>query len=85
MKKTGEEFIQYHKDGTIWAKGQVDGDTPIGYWEWFRTDGTKLRSGHFENGEQAGEWTTYDAKGDVYKVTKIKPKKVRRGSPASAK
>ena len=38
-------------------------------------DGTKLRSGHFENGEQIGEWTTYDKKGQVYKVTKINPKK----------
>ena len=24
---------------------------------------------------QCGEWTTYDAKGKVYKVTLIKPKK----------
>jgi len=44
-----------------------------GYWEWFRKDGTKLRSGHFENGEQTGEWTTYDKNGKVYKVTTKKP------------
>ena len=25
-------------------------------------DGTKMRSGHFENGEQIGEWITYDKK-----------------------
>ena len=36
---------------------------------------TKMRSGHFENGEQIGEWTTYDKNGQVYKVTNIKPKK----------
>ncbi len=41
------------------------------YWEWFRLDGTKMRSGHFENNEQIGEWTTYDKKGQVYKVTNI--------------
>jgi antitoxin component YwqK of YwqJK toxin-antitoxin module len=35
-----------------------------GYWEWFRKDGTKLRSEHFENGEQVGEWTTYDKNGE---------------------
>ena len=23
-------------------------------------DGAKMRSGHFESGEQVGEWTTYD-------------------------
>ena len=27
-----------------------------------------------EKGEQTGEWTTYDRKGKVYKVTLIKPK-----------
>ena len=47
-----------------------------GYWEWFRKDGSKLRSGSFdEKGEQVGEWTTYDKQGEVYKVTTIKVKK----------
>lgn len=50
------------------------GDVMVGYWEWFRKDGTKLRSGYLDNGEQIGEWTTYDAKGNVFKVTTIKPK-----------
>lgn len=68
---------EYHKDGTVWARGQVDGETPVGYWEWFRKDGTKLRSGNFEAGEQVGEWTTYDKKGEVYKVTRMKPKPVK--------
>jgi antitoxin component YwqK of YwqJK toxin-antitoxin module len=72
--KSGKEFVQYHKDGTIWARGQMDGETPTGYWEWFRKDGTKLRSGRFENGEQVGDWTTYDTKGAVYKVTTMKSK-----------
>ena len=40
-----------------------------GYWEWFRKDGTKIRSGHFKNGKQIGEWITYDKKGNVYKTT----------------
>jgi len=46
--------VQYHKDGSIWARGQTLDGVPAGYWEWFRKDGTKLRSGHFENGEQSG-------------------------------
>ena len=45
---------------------------PVGYWEWFRLDGTKMRSGYFEKGEQTGEWTTYDKKGQIYKVTQMK-------------
>jgi antitoxin component YwqK of YwqJK toxin-antitoxin module len=31
-----------------------------------------MRSGYFENGKQTGEWTTYDAKGKVVKVTRMK-------------
>jgi antitoxin component YwqK of YwqJK toxin-antitoxin module len=72
---TPKEHIEYHKDGSIRAKGQMADGVLTGYWEWFRKDGTKLRSGYFENGEQVGEWTTYDSQGQVYKVTKIKPKK----------
>lgn len=45
---------------------------PTGYWEWFRKDGTKLRSGHFDRGEQVGEWTTYDSAGRVYNVTQMR-------------
>ena len=58
----------------MWAKGQKIGDVAVGYWEWFRVDGTKLRSGTFENGQQVGEWTTYDKRGEIYKVTTIKPR-----------
>ncbi len=65
-------FVHYHKDGSIWAKGQVIGTTPTGYWEWFRKDGTKLRSGYFEKGVQVGQWTTYDKHGAVYKITEMK-------------
>jgi len=68
------EHLQHHKDGSLWARGQTIGGVATGYWEWFRKDGSRLRSGHFENGEQAGEWTTYDKTGEVYKVTRIKPR-----------
>jgi hypothetical protein len=34
-----------------------------------------MRSGAFDNGVQIGEQTTYDKNGDVYKVTKMKPKR----------
>jgi antitoxin component YwqK of YwqJK toxin-antitoxin module len=73
-KKSPKRHITYHKDGSVWAKGMMAGDVPTGYWEWFRKDGTKMRSGHFEKGEQVGEWITYDKQGRVYKATQIKPK-----------
>lgn len=69
-----EKHVQYHKDGTICAVGQVKDGATTGYWEWFRKDGTKLRSGHFENGHQVGKWITYDMTGKPHKVTQMKPK-----------
>jgi len=69
-----KEHVHYHKDGSIWAKGQKIDGVATGYWEWFRKDGTRMRSGYFENGSQVGQWTTYDKNGDVYKVTTMKPK-----------
>jgi antitoxin component YwqK of YwqJK toxin-antitoxin module len=65
-------FTKLHRDGSLWAKGQTVGDVPEGYWEWFRKDGVKLRSGTFRAGVQIGEWTTYDAQGKPYKVTRMK-------------
>lgn len=63
------KHIKYHKDGSVWAKGEMADGKMEGYWEWFRKDGTKLRSGHFKKDKQIGEWTTYDAKGNPHKVT----------------
>ncbi len=71
-KIAGKMHVEYHRDGSIWAKGRAIGGVQEGYWEWFRTDGTRMRSGYFERGRQVGEWTTYDRKGRTVKVTKIK-------------
>jgi len=65
--------VEYHKDGSIWAKGHTLNGVPTGYWEWFRRDGTRMRAGTFEKGQQAGKWTTYDRLGRVVRVTIIKP------------
>jgi len=61
--------IERHRDGSLRARGHIVGGVPDGYWEWFRLDGTTLRSGHFDKGRQTGEWTTYDRTGAPYKVT----------------
>jgi len=65
----------YHKDGSIYGKGQLLGSVMTGYWEWYRKDGSLMRSGSFANGVQVGEWTTYDKTGRVVKVTQMKAKK----------
>jgi antitoxin component YwqK of YwqJK toxin-antitoxin module len=75
MAGKAKPYTHYHKDGTVWAKGQMTDGVMTGYWEWFRKTGTIMRSGHFDpNGRQTSEWITYNAKGKVYKVTQMKPK-----------
>jgi antitoxin component YwqK of YwqJK toxin-antitoxin module len=65
--------IKYHANGvTRWSKGKTVDGKAQGYWEWYRLDGTRKRSGYFDQGEPVGEWTTYDEKGNVYKVTRKK-------------
>jgi antitoxin component YwqK of YwqJK toxin-antitoxin module len=61
--------VERHRDGSVRARGPVVDGQPDGYWEWFRLDGTVMRSGSFDKGRQTGEWTTYDTTGAVYKVT----------------
>ena len=40
-----KEHIQYHEDGSVWAKGQTLDGVPVGYWEWFRkTEGSCARA-----------------------------------------
>ncbi len=71
-KTTKEKYVTYHNDGSLYAKGSTLDGQPDGYYEWFRKDGTKMRSGYFRKGKQIGEWTTYDRKGNVVKVTRMK-------------
>jgi antitoxin component YwqK of YwqJK toxin-antitoxin module len=79
-KKTRtRERVHYHRDGSVWARGQMTADDLMsGYWEWFRKDGSKMRSGYFEDGEQVGEWITYDRKEKVVKVTQMKVKTAKK-------
>lgn len=64
--------VEYHRGGTVCARGHMLEGAFHGYWEWYRTDGTLKRSGHFDRGIQVGEWVTYDAAGVPYKTTVMK-------------
>lgn len=44
-----QEFVLRHKDGSLWARGQAENGVSQGYWEWFRKDGSKMRSGFSAN------------------------------------
>ncbi|MGY1778064.1 hypothetical protein ACI8AV_19620 [Geodermatophilus sp. SYSU D00804] len=52
-----------HRDGSLRARGHVVGGRPVGCGEWFRLDGTELRSGWSDHGRPTGEWTTHDSSG----------------------
>lgn len=67
-----KSFRKNHADGSLWATGTMINDVAEGYWEWFRKDGTKMRSGSFLHGKQTGTWTTYDKAGKTYKVTQFR-------------
>jgi antitoxin component YwqK of YwqJK toxin-antitoxin module len=71
-KSARERTILRHRDGSVWAKGWKRAGKLDGLWTWFRKDGTRLRSGRFERGKRVGDWTTYDARGRVYKVTRMR-------------
>ena len=63
------EYLEFYGSGILKAKGKFKEHAMHGYWEWFRKDGTKLRSGSFKVGVQSGLWTTYDQSGKPYKKT----------------
>jgi antitoxin component YwqK of YwqJK toxin-antitoxin module len=42
-----------------------------GFWEFFRKDGSLMRSGYFDRGVQVGVWTTYTRDGHPHKETKF--------------
>jgi antitoxin component YwqK of YwqJK toxin-antitoxin module len=44
-----------------------------GAWEFYRRDGSLMRSGEFDRGRQVGVWRTFDRAGAVVKETLFPP------------
>jgi antitoxin component YwqK of YwqJK toxin-antitoxin module len=66
---TPTERIDIYADGSVKARGlELDGELH-GKWEWFRQDGTLLRTGEFDRGVQVGTWGTYTRDGVLHKET----------------
>lgn len=59
----------FYQNGNPRYKGSYKASKMHGYWEFFRKDGTLMRSGSFDSGKQIGIWTTYDQSGHPYKET----------------
>lgn len=63
--------VAYYEDGGVRYRGfQLDGQMH-GAWEFFRKDGSPMRSGSFERGRQVGVWKTFDRAGKIVKETEF--------------
>ncbi len=57
-KKSGE-FLELYDNGFVKAKGKYLEGEMHGHWEFFRRDGSIMRSGKLSHGEPVGEWKTF--------------------------
>ena len=72
QKSEPDPDVAYYGDGGVRYRGfQLDGEMH-GAWEFFRKDGSLMRSGEFERGEQVGVWKTFDRAGRVVKQTEFR-------------
>ena len=60
---------EFYDNGFLKHRGRMKDGRMHGAWEFFRRDGSPLRSGRFDRGEQVGSWTTYDRTGAPHRVT----------------
>jgi len=60
----------FYPSGLPRFKGENDEAGEMhGYWEFYRADGTLMRSGWFDHGHQTGEWKTFARDGRLVKTT----------------
>jgi antitoxin component YwqK of YwqJK toxin-antitoxin module len=61
--------VAHYCTGAIQSRGfTLDGEMH-GDWEFFRKDGSLMRSGEFDRGRQVGIWRTFDRTGKLVKET----------------
>jgi antitoxin component YwqK of YwqJK toxin-antitoxin module len=53
------ELSPFYENGLPRHKGDYLGGQMHGYWEFYRKDGSLMRSGSFDKGQQIGLWKTY--------------------------
>ena len=59
--------IAYYANGFVKFKGFYQDGEMHGSWEWFRMDGSAMRTGEFDGGKQVGVWRTFDRSGRLVK------------------
>ena len=60
---------EFYGNGFLKHRGRIKGGEMHGAWEFYRRDGSLMRSGGFDRGTQVGKWTTYDRAGHPHRVT----------------
>jgi antitoxin component YwqK of YwqJK toxin-antitoxin module len=61
--------VSYYPTGAVRYRGfSLDGASH-GAWEFFRLDGSVMRTGTFDRGRQVGVWKTFDRAGRLVKET----------------
>ena len=61
--------IVHYPTGVVKMKGFLLDGEMHGAWEWYRTDGSVMRTGEFDRGKQIGIWRTFDRSGRMIKET----------------
>mgnify|MGYP006199136391 FL=1 len=56
-----------YNNGLPRFKGEYLDGKMHGYWEFYRKDGSLMRSGYFDKERQVGVWKTYDRAGNLVK------------------
>jgi antitoxin component YwqK of YwqJK toxin-antitoxin module len=61
-----------YETGAVQSRGARLDRELHGAWEWFRLDGSLMRTGAFDRGRQVGTWRTFDRAGRMVKETDFK-------------
>jgi antitoxin component YwqK of YwqJK toxin-antitoxin module len=67
-KADGPEVVYYDNGNVKYRGGYLDGEMH-GPWEFFRRDGSTMRTGAFDRGKQVGIWRSYDRESIVTRET----------------
>ncbi len=65
MVENPAERSPFYENGLPRFKGEHQGGEMHGPWEFFRKDGSLMRSGEFNHGIQIGIWRTFDRAGKL--------------------
>ena len=67
----------YYATGPVQSRGFTLGGEMHGAWEFFRSDGSVMRTGEFDRGRQVGIWRTFDRTGRLVKETDFSKRRSR--------